>query len=168
MIFDLITPKIAAIAASVAMAVGFGAGWKVEGWRADVAAAVLRVRHEKAEAATAEAVRVYAQQVREKEAAFSVAIQKANDESKMRETALRRDAAASGRAAGGLRDDLNALRAALPSLAPASCIERTNAVADVLATCSDEYRSVAEAADRHASDAKTLIDAWPANEVGRR
>jgi hypothetical protein len=73
-----------------------------------------------------------------------------------------------------LRRDADLLRGAVVSLSVSSsealraaqadhttCIDRTVAFADVLQQCSGRYEAVVEKADRHASDVRTLIDAWP-------
>jgi hypothetical protein len=71
-------------------------------------------------------------------------------------------AAADSRAvADGLRDDIATIRRSLPGLADDAVRERADAVAAVLSDCSREYADMAAAADRHASDVRTLMEAWP-------
>lgn len=78
-----------------------------------------------------------------------------------REATLRteRDRALAG--AGRLRDDIATLRARLPHAIPSTCIATADAVATLLDQCQQEYRAMAEVADGHASDARTLMEAWP-------
>ena len=64
-------------------------------------------------------------------------------------------------AALGLRDDLAALRTRLATAPGATCINAAAALGDVLQQCSDDYRALAETADRHVSDIRTLREAWP-------
>jgi hypothetical protein len=69
--------------------------------------------------------------------------------------------AAASAGAVSLRDEIAALRRDLPGLADDAVRERADSLGASLADCSREYTGVAVAADRHASDVKTLIDAWP-------
>lgn len=72
-----------------------------------------------------------------------------------------RDAAARARDAhDGL---LTATASALQSAANdhGTCIDRATALSELLAASVASYRSVAEKADRHASDAMTCHEAWP-------
>ncbi len=128
--------------------------WHVQAWRYDAQISSIQAQHAR-ESAEAEAA------TRAAEQSFALQLQKAQDESAKRETKLRADAAAARRTADGLRGTLYEFRASLPNAAPATVIERADTAADILGTCADEYRSVAEAADRHAADAVMLLDAWP-------
>lgn len=78
-----------------------------------------------------------------------------------RETKLRADAAAALRTIDGLRGTLHEFRASLPNASTAALIARADTAAELLGACADEYRSVAEAADGHAADLRTLVEAWP-------
>ena len=103
-------------------------------------------------------------EARRAEAAMREQVRKAQEDARKREEKLVADAAAAGRAADGLRDEISGLRRGL-SAATAEANRRTADVAlDVFQQCTDEYRAVAQAADRHASDAVTLDQAWPASE----
>ena len=98
------------------------------------------------------------------EAEMREQVRKAQEYAQKREEKLVADAAAAGRAADGLRDEISGLRRGL-SAATAEANRRTADVAlDVFQQCADEYRAVAQAADQHASDAVTLDQAWPASE----
>jgi hypothetical protein len=66
-----------------------------------------------------------------------------------------------GAVAVSLRDEIATIRRSLPGLAADAARQRADAVAAVLADCSREYAGMAATADRHASDVKTLMDAWP-------
>ena len=64
------------------------------------------------------------------------------------------------------RTELDRLRIALralPSADPttASCSDRADPARELLAACAAELVEMGGIADRHASDAKTLTDAWP-------
>ena len=101
---------------------------------------------------------------RKAEAEMREQVRKAQEYAQKREEKLVADAAAAGRAADGLRDEIASLRRGL-SAATAEANRRTADVAlDVFQQCTDDYRAVAQAADQHASDAVTLDQAWPASE----
>lgn len=96
-----------------------------------------------------------------KEQGWINTLEEARNAAQKRETENRRAADAARAAAGSLRVTIDALRARLaatPGAQPAA------AGLDLLARCADEYRSLAEIADRHANDARTLTEAWPTEE----
>lgn len=80
-----------------------------------------------------------------------------------RETKLRADADTARRTVDGLRGALYEFRASLPGASTAALITRADTAAELFGACVNEYRSVAESADRHAADAVMLIEAWPSN-----
>lgn len=101
---------------------------------------------------------------RQAESRLRAQVMEAQEDAQKREEKLVADAAAAGRAADGLRDEISGLRRGL-SAATAEANRRTaDAALDVFQQCADEYRAVAQAADQHASDAVTLDQAWPASE----
>lgn len=143
------------VAAGIAGAVLAGLlSWNVQAWRYDTQISSIQAQHAR-ESAKAEAA------TRAQEASFNQRLQDAQNAATKRETKLRADADAARRTVDGLRGTLYNFRASLPNAAPAAVIARADAAAELLGTCADEYRSVAEAADRIASDRQTLIDAWP-------
>ena len=100
-------------------------------------------------------------EARKADAAMREQIRRAQEDARKREETLVADAAAAGRAADGLRSQIASLRRGL-SAATAEANRRTaDAALDVFQQCADEYRAVAQAADRHANDAMTLDQAWP-------
>lgn len=142
-------------AAGIAGAVIAGAlAWQTQAWRYDAQISSIQAQHAR-ESAKAEAA------TRAQEASFNQRLQDAQNAATKRETKLRADADAARRTVDGLRGTLYNFRASLPNAAPAAVIARADTAAELLGTCADEYRSVAEAADRIASDRQTLIDAWP-------
>ena len=142
-------------AAGIAGAILAGVlAWQVQEWRYDAQISSIQAKHSR-ESAKAEAA------TRAQEASFNQRLQDAQNAATKRETKLRADADAARRTVDGLRGTLYNFRASLPNAAPATVIARADSVADILGTCADEYRSVAEAADRHAADALMLRDAWP-------
>ena len=143
------------VAAGIAGAVLAGLlSWNVQAWRYDAQISSIQAQ-QASESAKAEAA------IRAQEAAFNQRLQDAHNAATKRETKLRADAADARRSADGLRGTLYEFRASLPNASAASVIARADSVADLLGTCADEYRSVAEAADRHAGDAVMLREAWP-------
>jgi hypothetical protein len=99
----------------------------------------------------------------ERQAAETQRMQEKKDEA-LRLAAVRQSALASDVAAG--RDALERLsHTAARAIQGAkdshsACLEKVDAFADVFGQCRVRLREVGEAADDHASDAKTLIDAW--------
>jgi hypothetical protein len=77
-----------------------------------------------------------------------------------REDRIRADAARARSESDGLRDTLDAVeRASAQSFDAAR--KSVAALRDVFEQCSREYQSLAETADRHASDSLKLQQAWP-------
>ena len=109
---------------------------------------------------TAEAL-VASEAARAKEAEWQTQLQKAQNDAAKRQTKLAADATAARAAAGGLRDDLAAVRASLPTLTADASAELATVSTGLLADCADQYRGVAAEADALWGDRQTLIDAWP-------
>ena len=128
--------------------------WNVQGCRLGSEIAALKAQYA-AESAKAQA------DTRARELAFNQRLKDAQDEAAKRETKLRSDAAAARRTVDGLRGTLYEFRASLPGATHSAIVARADTAAELLGACVNEYRSVAEAADRIASDRQTLIDAWP-------
>jgi uncharacterized protein (DUF2252 family) len=78
-----------------------------------------------------------------------------------REQTIRTLATASGNANLGLRDTLATIRGGVPSATVDALGKSIATLSTVLAECSGRYQGLAEKADRHASDVKTLQEAWP-------
>lgn len=80
-----------------------------------------------------------------------------------RDQTIRTVAAGGAAASLGLRDTLAGIRNGVPSATIEALRQSTAALANVLTDCQGKYRGLAEIADRHASDSKTLSDGWPTN-----
>jgi hypothetical protein len=78
-----------------------------------------------------------------------------------RETKIRADYAAAHAAALGLQHNVADLRRQLATAPVEACRAISAAALVVFGECEAEYRAMAAAADEHASDVKTLSDAWP-------
>lgn len=142
-----------AIVASIFM-IGAASGYIAQGWRYDAQISSIQAQHSR-ESAKAEAA------TRAQESSFNQRLQDAQNAATKRETKLRADADAARRTVDGLRGTLYNFRASLPNASTAALIARADTAAELLGTCADEYRSVAESADRHAADALMLREAWP-------
>lgn len=138
------------------LAVAAASTWHVQAWRYDAQIADIKAAHVRAHnLAAEESTRIFR--------ANTEKYQGALNDARTREAALRRDLAAARRTVDGLRGTLYDFRASLPGASTAALIARADTAAELFGACVDEYRSVAESADRHASDAVMLIEAWPSN-----
>lgn len=143
-----------AAAALLSGALAFGAAWQVQGWRLGEQIAAIQAQH-------AEATAKAQSDARATEKTLSDKLQEAQNNATKRENKLRNDAAAARRTADGLRDTIYSIRADLPSYSQSAAAKTADTAAELLGVCADEYRSVAEQADRHAADAVMLLEAWP-------
>ena len=84
----------------------------------------------------------------------------AQSEAARRAAVLRRDAAGARDAADGLRNDIERVRTEAAQ-SHTACIERADAISELLGAVEEAGRGMAQKADLHASDLKTLMDAWP-------
>lgn len=134
-----------------------------------VIAALLAASHWKAYVLGKDAIRVewqaaqieFDKAARAREQALAKQLEDARNAATKRETKLRADADSARKSAGGLRGDLAELRRRLPDLAADACRQRADTVAELFGQCAEAYRGMAEKADRHASDARTLSEGWP-------
>ena len=104
---------------------------------------------------------VATQAARATEQRLSKQLEDAQNAAIAREQTLTAAAAASASAAGSLRNTVATLRNSLPGATVETARQAATAFATVFTDCTDRYRGMAEIADRHASDAKTLSEAWP-------
>lgn len=140
----------ALLGASIA-AVG---AYKVQDWR--YTGQINQIK-----AAQAEAVNTATREARAQESARFKGVQDAQAAAQTRAQVARRDADRARSELDRMRDTLSATRGGVPGESTAACTQRADAAADVLAQCGAAYQSMASIADRHASDARTLIEAWP-------
>ena len=140
----------ALLGASIA-AVG---AYKVQDWR--YTGQINQIK-----AAQLEAVSTAVREARAQESARFKGVQDAQAAAQTRAQVARRDADRARGELDRMRDTLSATRGGVPGESTASCAQRADAAADVLAQCGAAYQSMASIADRHASDARTLIEAWP-------
>ena len=140
----------ALLGASIA-AVG---AYKVQDWR--YTGQINQIK-----AAQAEAVNTATREARAQESARFKGVQDAQAAAQTRAIAARRDADAARGELDRMRDTLSATRGGVPGESTTACAVRADAAADVLSQCATAYLDLAAIADRHASDARTLIEAWP-------
>ena len=87
--------------------------------------------------------------------------QDAQNAAKTREISLRNDAASARAAADSMRITTARLRGENAELSREALALRASAGYVVLEQCTARYQRLAETADRHANDIRTLIDSWP-------
>lgn len=96
------------------------------------------------------------------ERALTRKLEDARNEATKRDQAIAHNATAAGLAVEQLRVELDPFRRGrLPGDPGAPGDPRADAVAELFGDCAERYRGLAEKADRHASDARTLIEGWP-------
>jgi hypothetical protein len=147
----LYTHAAAALLGASIAAVG---AWQVQSWR--YTGQINQIR-----AAQAEAVNTATREALAQESARFKGVQDAQAAAQTRAQVARRDADRARSELDRLRDNIRSARGGVPGESPAACAQRADAAADVLAQCAAAYQWLAEVADRHADDARTLIEAWP-------
>ena len=143
-----------AAAIIIAAALAGWAGWSVQGWRMGEQIAALKT-------AQAEAVNTATREARAQESKRFQGVQDAQAAAQTRAVAARRDADAARTELDRLRNSVAAARGGVPGESAAACAQRADAAGDVLGQCAAAYSDLAAVADRHANDARTLIEAWP-------
>ena len=143
-----------AAAALIAASLAGWAGWSVQGWRLGEQIAALKT-------AQAEAVNTATREARAQESKRFQGVQDAQAAAQARAQAARRDADAARTELDRLRNSVAATRGGVPGESAAACAQRADAGGELLAQCAAAYSDLAAVADRHANDARTLIEAWP-------
>lgn len=137
------------IIAAIIAALGFGSAWQIQSWRFDAR------EKDRAEQILVNQRAAAASDIRRLDNIIG-----AQNRATARMAVLRRDADGSRSALIGLSNAADsALRSAQDS--HAACTERAITLAYLLRASAAEYRALGEIADRHASDVKTLTEAWP-------
>ena len=140
---------IAAIIAAIGFSGGFGVAWKMQ------AGTINAKDAQYAESKLAQVQQSAAADIRRLD--NTITAQRA---ATARSVALRRDLDSARSELERLRDTL-ARPVPGTSAAADACPERTDPARQLLAACATELQAVAGAADRHASDAQALVEAWP-------
>ena len=153
------------ILAAIIAASAFGAAWKVQDWRYGDQIAEIRIEQAESEKEIAE--KAANAQIKaiddavQKERAWSDAVANSLKEAREREQKQRIAADNARRTVGELRDNLSALKAGLPGLTEAAVRRYADASTGLLRDCATRYTEMADNAQRHANDVRTLTEAWP-------
>ena len=96
-----------------------------------------------------------------REQELSAQVQEAQANGLKREETIKALAAAVGKSSDSLRNTANAIRLGLPHATVEAARTAADAFATVFTDCQRRYADVAEKADGHANDVRTLEEAWP-------
>ena len=96
-----------------------------------------------------------------REQELTTQVQEAQANGLKREETIRTLAAAVGKSSDSLRNTANAIRLGLPHATVEAARTAADAFATVFTDCQGRYADVAAKADGHASDVRTLEEAWP-------
>ena len=140
-----------------AVAIGFGLAWQIQGIRLDRTEIAFEKYQGQVEQQAVEARRA----ALDKEQFWNQEVENARINAQTRESRLKRDAANAQSAVVGLRNELGSLQARLATSSCDACTATAATLGVLLAQCAEDYRAMAEVADRHASDVQTLTEAWP-------
>ena len=96
-----------------------------------------------------------------REQELTTQVQEAQANGLKREETIKALAAAVGKSSDSLRNTANAIRLGLPHATVEAARTAADAFATVFTDCQGRYADVAAKADGHASDVRTLEEAWP-------
>ena len=96
-----------------------------------------------------------------REQELTTQVQEAQANGLKREETIKALAAAVGKSSDSLRNTANAIRLGLPHATVEAARTAADAFATVFTDCQRRYADVAEKADGHANDVRTLEEAWP-------
>ena len=96
-----------------------------------------------------------------REIELTAQVKEAQDNGLKREETIRTLAAAVGKSSDSLLNTANAIRLGLPNATVEAARTAADAFATVFTDCQRRYADVAEKADGHANDVRTLEEAWP-------
>ena len=128
-------------------------------WRLDVSR--QQIGYDRAVAEYTKIALKAEQVARAKEQSLQAQIVKAQNDAKTRETKLAASAAATRRVADSLRSDLASARRDIASASRAAVDRYAQTASAVLGECTREYETLAGTTAGIASDALTLLQAWP-------
>lgn len=138
----------------IAAAMGFGAAWKYQGYKYGEQIATMQ---KDAAEATTKAVKEAMEKTQADQKRKDDALKEANLRSQKNALA----AAAANRTADSLRDQLATARAGLPQATCEAARNYAATLSDVFGSCTARLAELAKQADGHASDVRTMIEAWP-------
>ena len=96
-----------------------------------------------------------------REQELTTQVQEAQANGLKREETIKALAAAVGKSSDSLRNTANAIRLGLPNATVEAARTAADAFATVFSECQGRYGELAAKADGHASDVRTLEEAWP-------
>ena len=96
-----------------------------------------------------------------RERELTAQVKEAQDNGLKREETIKALADAVGKSSDSLRNTANAIRLGLPHATVEAARTAADAFAAVFTECQQRYVDVARAADGHASDVQTVMEAWP-------
>ena len=96
-----------------------------------------------------------------REQELTTQVQEAQANGLKREETIKALAAAVGKSSDSLRNTANAIRLGLPNATVQAARTAADAFAAVFSECQGRYGELAAKADGHASDVRTLEEAWP-------
>ena len=139
---------------TIAGALAFGAGWQIQSWKygEKIEAMKLATSNEVIEALRRNKVLTET---------ITAKYQEALNESRTREGILRRNVAVAVRESDGLREQASEAARRIAEAPPASIAEYATTVSGLFADCSRDYQEMAGKASGHATDVRTLVEAWP-------
>lgn len=150
--------NITLITSSVAAIVAAAAAWAFQDARYTAELAEQALTHKTAEL---DAV----SRVRSDERAITKTYQGALNAARTRESLLRTEIGHLHRVSDELRDQSAEAARRLAAAPPAAVLEYATALGDVFQDCRAAYGGMVEKADGHASDVRTLREAWPVNRA---
>jgi hypothetical protein len=101
------------------------------------------------------------QAARDKERSLQAQLKKAQDGYVSRQSVLLADGVRLRADASRLRDELSAIQRSLPSLTEQAVRQYAATAGDVFGACVQEYRDLAEVADRLSNEKQLILEAWP-------
>ena len=139
---------------TIAGALSFGAGWQIQSWK-------YGEKIEDMKLATSNEVIEALRRNKVLTETITAKYQEALNESRAREVILRHNVAVAVRESDGLREQASEAARRIAEAPPASIAEYATTVSGLFADCSRDYQEMAGKASGHATDVRTLVEAWP-------
>ena len=141
---------------AISVVISFTAGWTVNGWRNDLRMKEAQIEHAKMlEASAMHSLNAYRHMELVKDEAIKSAEERVSKNAANAKLALD--------SVDRLRGDLAKVPARISTASRAAVDRYAATAAELLGTCAAEYQRMAEAADRHSSDVRLMLDSWPSN-----
>jgi hypothetical protein len=121
----------------------------------------IQVEFDKYKLAVEEASKVSIEAARAKETEWNEKLNQERNDAAKRETAIHADVVRATSTVNSLRNELSDTKDRIAKAPVYSCPDAAAAIGELFAVCTERYIGLAEKADRHSSDVKTLIESWP-------